>query len=94
MRELSFEGEPVITRVFAGEEIYRGPRAELGPDLVLLSRPGLDLKGTTKEREVFGDTHFQGMHTWEDAFVWSRLPVPEEPEIADLADVIVAWFSG
>ncbi len=93
LAELSFEGEPVITRIFTRDEIYRGPRAELGPDLVLLSRPGLDLKGTTKGHDVFADTHFQGMHTWDDAFVWSRLPIPDDPEISRIAPVIADWLS-
>ncbi len=93
LSEMSFEGEPVITRIFTKDEIYRGPKADLGPDLVLLSRPGLDLKGTTKGHDVFADTHFQGMHTWEDAFVWSLLPIPDDPEISQIAPVIVDWLS-
>ncbi len=94
LRELRFEGEGVITHIFPREEIFRGQKAELGPDLVLLSRPGFDLKGTTKHPAVFADTHFQGMHTWDDAFVWSGLPVADEPEIADLAGGIVEWLAG
>jgi len=93
LSEMSFEGEPVITRIFTRDEIYRGPKAELGPDLVLLSRPGLDLKGTTKGHDVFADTHFQGMHTWDDAFVWSLLPIPDDPEISQIAPAIVDWLS-
>jgi len=107
--ELAEGGETVITRVFAREEIYEGARAHLGPDLVALSKPGYDLKGTTKEqcseeqcskeqcskgRKVFGETRFQGMHTWEDAFVWTLLPIPAEPEISDLAGAIIAWVAG
>lgn len=93
LSEMSFEGEPVITRIFTKDEAYRGPKAELGPDLVLLSRSGLDLKGTTKGRDVFADTHFQGMHTWDDAFVWSLLPIPDDPEISHLAPAIVNWLT-
>lgn len=33
-------GEPVITRVWMREEIYSGPRIDLGPDLVIQCRPG------------------------------------------------------
>jgi len=93
LSEMPFEGEPVITRIFTKDETYRGPKAELGPDLILLSRPGLDLKGTTKGQGVFADTHFQGMHTWDDAFVWSLLPIPDDPEISNLAPAIVDWLS-
>jgi len=93
LSEMSFGGEPVITRIFTKDETYRGPKADLGPDLVLLSRSGLDLKGTTKGRDVFADTHFQGMHTWDDAFVWSRLPIPDDPEISQLAPAIMDWLA-
>ncbi len=92
LTEWSHEGEPVVSHIFTREEAFHGPRTELGPDLVVLSRPGLDLKGTTRGKEVFADTHFQGMHTWDDAFVWSRLPVPDQPEISDLAAVIEEWL--
>jgi len=93
LSELSFEGESVITRIFTKDETYRGPKTEAGPDLVLLSRPGLDLKGTTKGRDLLADTHFQGMHTWDDAFVWSLLPLPDDPEISHLAPAIVSWLA-
>jgi predicted AlkP superfamily phosphohydrolase/phosphomutase len=93
LRELTFEGQAVITRIFPREEAFRGSRTELGPDLVLLSAPGFDLKGTTRGSEVFAPTHFQGMHTRDDAFVWSLLPVPDDPEISDLAAVILEWLS-
>ncbi len=93
LRDLSFEGAPVIAHVFTREEIYEGPKFDLAPDLVAISHNGFDLKGTTRGGDVFATTHFQGMHTWEDAFLWTMLPVPEEPEIADLAAVMVNWLS-
>ena len=94
LKEITFEGRPVITHIFEREQIYQGPRTNLAPDLVLLSEPGFDLKGTTKGDEVFVDTHFQGMHTWDDAFVWTHLPIPDSPEISDLAKVILGWMLG
>jgi len=92
LRDLSHEGAAAIEEVFHREEIYQGPVAHLGPDLVLLSRPGFDLKGTTRGEEVFTPTHFQGMHTWDDAVVWSRLALSEHPEISELAAVIEEWL--
>jgi predicted AlkP superfamily phosphohydrolase/phosphomutase len=92
LRGLQYEGEPVIARIFTREEAFHGPKIDQAPDLVLVSRDGFDLKGTTKGKEIFADTHFQGMHTWPDAFVWSRQPVPENPEISDLAKVICDWL--
>jgi hypothetical protein len=34
------------------------------------------------------------MHTWDDAFVWSGLPIPDDPEIGELAAVIEGWLLG
>lgn len=91
--ELTFEGDKVIARVFTREQAYRGPKFDRAPDLVAIGADGFDLKGTTKAQDVFAETYFQGMHTWDDAFVWSRLPVPDDPEISQLAGVIEGWLS-
>jgi len=90
LRELTFEGEPVFDRIFTNEDAYRGPKSPLGPDLVVLGRGGFDPKGTTRGSGIFAGAHFQGMHTWDDALVWSALPISENPEVSDLAPVILA----
>ncbi len=66
---LRHDGEPVIRRVFRGRDVYSGPAAEHGPDLILLSTPGFDLKGRLGASAVVADRRLQGMHTWDDAFV-------------------------
>ena len=93
LRALTFEGEPVIAHVFPREQAYRGPKLGLAPDLVLVGRDGFDLKGTTKGREVFAESHFQGMHTWDDAFLWTLLPVPESADISEPAAAILEWLA-
>jgi len=105
LKQMTYQGQPVIRQVFDGAEVYDGPLAEKGPDLVLLSHPGFDLKGSVRHPDLFGRTHFQGMHTWDDAFFWSAAPVSKDlgcaprgsrvtPEghidIADLAAIITA----
>ncbi len=94
LRHLTWEGEPVIERVFSRDEIYRGARSQHGPDLVAIGRNGFDLKGSTKGKEVFARTHFQGMHTWDDAFVWTLLPVSDHAEISHLAAAMLGWLLG
>jgi predicted AlkP superfamily phosphohydrolase/phosphomutase len=89
LRALTHEGQPAIRRVFTREEAFHGPLLDRAPDLVAISHDGFDLKGTTRGREVFAPTHFQGMHTWDDAFVWSLLPVPDDPDISQLAAPIL-----
>lgn len=93
LRGMTREGEPAVAHVFTRAEAYHGPRSRLGPDLVAVGRDGFDLKGSTKQQEVFAGTHFQGMHTLENAFVWSLLPFPDDPEMADLAGAVVAWLT-
>jgi len=92
LRELTCEGQAVMQQVFSRDEIYRGPKVDLAPELVAVGRPGFDLKGTTKSSEVFAPPRFQGMHSWDDAFVWSALAIPDDPEISDLAPVILDWL--
>jgi predicted AlkP superfamily phosphohydrolase/phosphomutase len=90
LQALTHEGEPVIRRVFTREETFHGPLLDRAPDLVAISHDGFDLKGTTKGSEVFATTHFQGMHSWDDAFLWTLLPVPDDLDISQLAAPILS----
>jgi hypothetical protein len=66
----------------------------MGPDLVVLTHKGFDVKSSVKQKDVFGRTPgLSGMHTWDDAFFWSAERV-ETPDLAisDLAEVILARF--
>ncbi len=88
------EGNPVIDRIYAREEIYRGPLLEQAPDLVCLPNDGYDLKGKLESESVFGNSVFTGMHTWHDALCISPPGVTWDgkPSIEDLADVIMQYF--
>jgi predicted AlkP superfamily phosphohydrolase/phosphomutase len=66
---LRHEGEQIIRRVFRGRDVYSGAVAANGPDLILLSTPGFDLKGRLGAAQVVTPRRLQGMHTWDDAFV-------------------------
>jgi predicted AlkP superfamily phosphohydrolase/phosphomutase len=89
------EGNPVIDRIYAREDIYHGPLIEQAPDLVCLPKDGYDLKGKLESDGIFGRTVFVGMHTWHDALCI----LPQEviwdvkPSIVDLADVIMHYFT-
>jgi len=86
-------GKKVIRHVFRAEEVYSGPLLPEGPDLIVVSEPGFDIKGSVKKREVFGSTDLQGMHTWEDAFVWSITPLGQNLAIGQLAGFILDHFN-
>ena len=72
LEQLTFAGgQPVVKHIFFKEEIYSGPCMDQAPDLVILSRPGYDLKAKVNVPGVFEKTDLQGMHTQDDAFFFS-----------------------
>lgn len=93
LENLEFEGRKVIRKVYDAGEIYQGPQTSQGPDLVVLSEPGFDIKGSLKKKEIFGRTSLQGMHTWDDAFFWAQKDYGQKLSISDLAKIILENFS-
>jgi predicted AlkP superfamily phosphohydrolase/phosphomutase len=90
LETLVYEGKKVVRKVFLGKDIYSGPLASRGPDLVVLAEPGFDLKGSVKRREIFGRTPgLQGMHTWDDAFFLAKKDFGPDLAIADTTKIIL-----
>lgn len=88
-------GKRIIREVFFPEQIYEGPEFAKAPDLVLLTTDGYDLKGNIKKPEVFGRTHFTGMHNRHDAFLLSNRPLPEKrPHIEDVPGLLLQALAG
>lgn len=92
LTELMHNGDRVIDMVLENEEAYRGPFAAMGPDLVAVSKYGYDIKGSPKENELFGRSPLTGMHTWDDAFLWSAEEPPEDLNITDVAQIILQYM--
>jgi predicted AlkP superfamily phosphohydrolase/phosphomutase len=90
---LEFEGRRTIRKVFAASDVYSGPLVSRGPDLLVLSEYGFDLKGSVKKKAIFGRSGLQGMHTWDDAFFWATGPLGHDLSISDLARIIMGNFS-
>lgn len=89
--KLEFNGNKVIKDIFVKEDIFHGNYLENGPDLYLLPNYGFDLKGAVNRENVFGVTHFRGMHTYDDAFFYSSVPLDKkELKIEDLASIITS----
>ncbi|MBC7097560.1 alkaline phosphatase family protein [Candidatus Bipolaricaulota bacterium] len=78
------DGGPAVAEVFWGEEIYRGPRAALGPDLVAIPTPSVELRGGWEGKELAQPAPRQGCHTLEGAFLWIR---DREPKPGNILDV-------
>jgi predicted AlkP superfamily phosphohydrolase/phosphomutase len=93
---LDYLGAPVLNKVLERDEVYDGPYAGKGPDIVLISNYGFDLKAKPAASAIFDRTVLKGMHTWDDAFFWSAgNRGPAQPVIApdlnivDLSDIIL-----
>jgi predicted AlkP superfamily phosphohydrolase/phosphomutase len=89
LTKLEYNGKKVIRQVFKAEEIYKGKYTAKGPDLVVVSEPGFDLKGSIKKKEIFGRSYLQGMHTWDDAFFWAAEDYGDDLAIEHLASIIL-----
>lgn len=86
---LRYDGEPIIREVFDSAQIYQGPQTSRGPDLVALSHPGFDLKGSPTSTEIYGRTDLVGMHTYDDAFLLTPDPIDGDLWIGDLAQILM-----
>ncbi|MEW5901297.1 MAG: alkaline phosphatase family protein [Acidobacteriota bacterium] len=92
LEQLEFNGTKVIRRVFEANDVYSGPYISAGPDLLVLSELGFDLKGSVKKKDVFGRTDLQGMHTWDDAFFWAPTKLGDDLAISGLAPYILRHY--
>ena len=90
LENLEYLGQKVIRKVFDTEDIYSGPLCSRGPDLIVLSEYGFDMKGSIKKKDIFGRSILQGMHTWDDAFFWSSKQVEFDLSISDLAPILMS----
>jgi predicted AlkP superfamily phosphohydrolase/phosphomutase len=89
---IEYNGKKVVRRVFDTQEIYSGPCIDAGPDLIVLSEYGFDMKGSVKKKEIFGRSVLQGMHTWDNAFFWASQECGADLSISDLAKIILEQF--
>jgi predicted AlkP superfamily phosphohydrolase/phosphomutase len=90
---LEYQGRKIIRRVFDARDVYSGPVAGAGPDLLVLSEYGFDLKGSVKKREVFGRSDLQGMHTWDDAFFLASGDHGPDLAISALAQILMKNYT-
>ncbi len=89
LKKLEFEGKKVVREVFDTGDIYSGRYVSDGPDLIVLSDYGFDMKGSVKKKEIFGRTDLQGMHTWDDAFFWANSHYGQDLSISNLSSIIL-----
>lgn len=88
--------QPMVERVEFGEDLYHGPNAVNGPDLVLSMRDGFDAKGSFGKSAVcFKGDSLVGMHTTPDALlsISGVHGLKRRPHIQDLAPTILDMLS-
>jgi predicted AlkP superfamily phosphohydrolase/phosphomutase len=66
------DGSPVVSEVRRREELFHGPLADRGPDIVAIPHDGYDLKGPLGSVGVYRKDKLLGMHTYDNAFVAIR----------------------
>jgi len=94
LSELTCNGEHVVDKVFERNEVYEGPFSANGPDLIGVPKYGFDIKAAPKKMELFGRTALTGMHTWDDAFLWSSQKPPDNLNITNVAELILQYIHG
>lgn len=85
-------GELMVERAYTREELYQGPYAETGADLVLAMRDGYDPKGSFgKPQLTFKGSSLVGMHTTPDALLYIQglRGVEQRPYITDVAPTLL-----
>ncbi|MGA1844025.1 MAG: alkaline phosphatase family protein [bacterium] len=65
-------GERIIASVHLRDEIYKGAYLTQAPDMVALPCPGYDLKGNVNQPALTRESDLEGMHTFDDAFLFIR----------------------
>ncbi|MHB8173360.1 MAG: alkaline phosphatase family protein [Nitrospirota bacterium] len=89
---IEVDGMKVIRKVFRKSEAYTGPFADNGPDLVVLSEHGYDLKGAISKDALSGKGFLSGMHTRDDAFFYCgrNMDLPESMRVEDAGRAVIS----
>ncbi len=87
-------GEKIIDKVFFREEIYSGPYFENAADIIAYPKRGYDLKGKSENGDIFEKSHLNGMHTFDDAFIYGKnCEISGVNSIQDVKSVILDYSS-
>ncbi len=82
----------IIRRVLKKEDIWQGPYLDKAPDLVADPHEGFDLKGNLGKPSMTAKEYLNGMHTFDDAFLYiggQDMPGHNEGWIGDLYPTVL-----
>lgn len=82
--------EPIVRNVYTNQELFHGDQAQYGPDLVIDSHWGYDIKGFHGRDGLTGKGPINGMHTYEDAMLYIRgqKVVKNDPSVIDFLPTV------
>jgi predicted AlkP superfamily phosphohydrolase/phosphomutase len=88
-KNLEYEGKKVIKEVKSKEEIFgENPEGE-PPEYLLIPENGFDLKSDLKGEKIFYNSELEGMHTYEDAFLFIKnYKIKKRPALKDVLPTI------
>ncbi len=104
LRSLTVDGDqPVAAGIMRREALYHGSVLSNAADLIVMPHDGIELKGKLGPAPLVAPSKLHGMHTWHDAFVWSRHGTYSPgktgdatlrlPGIIDLYPTILSYYS-
>ena len=89
---LEKSGKKVIKKVYRKQDLYEGPYTENAADLILLSNPGFNLRGSLGKDEVFSKEVFTGKHRQDNAFLFVNTEnkdlIPKNPKVRDVVRIM------
>lgn len=84
-KNLEIDNEKIIHEIREKEEIYNGEQTNKAPDLVLVPKPGYNLRGKLTQT-LYEESPMTGMHNRE-AFIYGKgdqIKIPQNPTVEDV----------
>jgi len=92
-KNLEYEGKKVIKEIKSKEEIFGENPKGNSPEYLLIPENGFDLKSDLKGKEIFYNSELEGMHTYEDAFLFIKnYKIKKRPSLKDILPTILKIF--
>lgn len=87
----SGDGDPIVSEVLRGDELYVGPQSAGAPDLVAMPAHDVQLRGAWSSQGLTVDSPLTGTHTRHDALFWCRGDRGEgQVQMRDVAPSVLA----
>lgn len=92
LKNLSFNGEKVISSIYNSNELYSGPLVSQSPDLILVPNDGFELIATFSKKDVFNSSVLTGMHSSNPGFCLSNVFNSDAISLEEITQSIIQHF--